>query len=137
VRCRLELVHFPPGIRDRVDRRPCVGCDDRRSDPPELNLVPRIEVRKAPVVHVLGGCPGNIGITRIDTTVAVIVHEAPRTCGFGAELSATISEKALLKLQSPVVRVTGLDTPFPYTLEEEYLPNERRIRKALIDSLSF
>jgi 2-oxoisovalerate dehydrogenase E1 component beta subunit len=68
---------------------------------------------------------------------AVIVHEAPRTCGFGAELSATISEKALLQLQSPVARVTGLDTPFPYTLEEEYLPNEGRIRKALIDSLSF
>jgi 2-oxoisovalerate dehydrogenase E1 component beta subunit len=68
---------------------------------------------------------------------AVIVHEAPRTCGFGAELSATISEKALLNLQSPVVRVTGLDTPFPYTLEEEYLPNEGRIRKALIDSLNF
>jgi len=67
----------------------------------------------------------------------VIVHEAPKTCGFGAELSATISEKALLSLQSPVARVTGLDTPFPYTLEEEYLPNQRRIRKALMDSLSF
>jgi len=68
---------------------------------------------------------------------AVIVHEAPRTCGFGAELSATISERALLQLQSPVARVTGLDTPFPYTLEEEYLPNERRIRKAVLGSLNF
>jgi 2-oxoisovalerate dehydrogenase E1 component beta subunit len=68
---------------------------------------------------------------------AVIVHEAPKTCGFGAELSAVIGEKALLSLQSPVIRVTGLDTPFPYTLEEEYLPNPRRIRKALIDSVSF
>lgn len=68
---------------------------------------------------------------------AVIVHEAPRTCGFGAELSATISEKALLSLQSPVARVTGLDTPFPYTLEAAYLPNEGRIKKALKDTLSF
>jgi 2-oxoisovalerate dehydrogenase E1 component beta subunit len=68
---------------------------------------------------------------------AVIVHEAPRTCGFGAELAATISEKALLSLQAPVLRVTGFDTPFPYTLESEYLPNERRIRKALRDSMSF
>ena len=68
---------------------------------------------------------------------AVIVHEAPRTCGFGAELAATISEKSLLSLQSPVLRVTGFDTPFPYTLESEYLPNERRIRKALRDSMSF
>lgn len=68
---------------------------------------------------------------------AVIVHEAPRTCGFGAELSATISERALLSLQAPVARVAGLDTPFPYILEEEYLPNERRLRQALVDCLSF
>ncbi len=68
---------------------------------------------------------------------AIVVHEAPQTCGFGAELSATISEKAFLSLQSPVIRVTGLDTPFPYTLEEEYLPNRARIRNALIESLNF
>jgi 2-oxoisovalerate dehydrogenase E1 component beta subunit len=68
---------------------------------------------------------------------AVIVHEAPRTCGFGAELSATISEKALLNLHAPVLRVTGLDTPFPYTWENRYLPNEERIRRALTESLSF
>lgn len=61
----------------------------------------------------------------------VIVHEAPRTCGFGAELAATISEKALLHLQAPVLRVTGFDTPFPYTLENEYLPNYRRILPAV------
>ena len=67
----------------------------------------------------------------------VIVHEAPRTCGFGAELSATINERALLYLEAPIYRVTGLDTPFPYTLEEEYLPNPKRIRKALRDSLSY
>jgi len=68
---------------------------------------------------------------------AVIVHEAPRTCGFGAELAAEISEKALLSLHSPVLRVTGFDTPFPYTLEVDYLPNEQRIRKALRDSLNY
>jgi 2-oxoisovalerate dehydrogenase E1 component beta subunit len=68
---------------------------------------------------------------------AIIVHEAPKTCGFGAELSATISEKALLNLQSPVARVAGLDTPFPYTLEEDYLPNGGRIRRAIVESLRF
>ena len=68
---------------------------------------------------------------------AVIVHEAPRTCGFGAELAAEICEKALLNLQSPVLRVTGFDTPFPYTLESEYLPNDRRIRKVLRDTIQF
>jgi 2-oxoisovalerate dehydrogenase E1 component beta subunit len=67
----------------------------------------------------------------------VIVHEAPRTCGFGAELAATLNEKALLHLQAPILRVTGFDTPFPYALENEYLPREERIRKALQESVSF
>ncbi len=58
---------------------------------------------------------------------AVIVHEAPKTCGFGAELSATICERALEYLEAPVQRVAGFDTPFPYTLEHEYLPNAKRV----------
>ncbi len=61
----------------------------------------------------------------------VIVHEAPRTSGFGAELSATLAEKAILHLDAPIVRVTGLDTPFPYTLEHEYLPDASRILDAV------
>jgi len=71
------------------------------------------------------------------TSRVVIVHEAPRTCGFGAELSATISEKALLHLQAPIFRVTGFDTPFPYIFEQDYLPNETRILKALRDGIDF
>ena len=67
----------------------------------------------------------------------VIVHEAPRTCGFGAEISATVNEKALLHLQAPTLRVTGFDTPFPYSHEQHYLPNEKRIRKALQNSMNF
>ena len=62
---------------------------------------------------------------------AVIVHEAPRTCGFGAELSATIAEHALTSLQAPVLRVTGWDTPFPYTLEHTYLPDAKRVMAAV------
>jgi pyruvate dehydrogenase E1 component beta subunit len=61
----------------------------------------------------------------------VIVHEAPRTCGFGAELAATIQEKAILHLEAPILRVTGFDTPFPYTLEHEYLPDADRILDAV------
>ena len=61
----------------------------------------------------------------------VIAHEAPRTCGFGAELAATIAEKAILHLEGPILRVTGLDTPFPYTLEHEYLPDADRILDAV------
>ena len=60
----------------------------------------------------------------------VVAHEAPRTCGFGAELAATIQEKAMLWLEAPILRVTGFDTPFPYTLEMEYLPDATRILDA-------
>ena len=58
---------------------------------------------------------------------AVLVHEAPRFCGYGAELAAILAEKALYSLKAPVLRVTGYDTPFPYALEHLYLPNAERI----------
>ncbi len=58
---------------------------------------------------------------------AVVAHEAPKTCGFGGEVAATIMERAMEHLEAPVLRVTGFDTPFPYTLEHEYLPNAERI----------
>ncbi|HYG70603.1 MAG TPA: alpha-ketoacid dehydrogenase subunit beta [Anaeromyxobacteraceae bacterium] len=68
---------------------------------------------------------------------AVVVHEAPRTCGFGAELSALIQERCFLHLEAPIVRVTGFDTPFPYTLEMEYLPRAPRILKAIRETVRF
>ncbi len=58
---------------------------------------------------------------------AVIVHEAARFCGFGAELAALLAEKALYSLKAPIERVTGYDTPFPYTLEHAYLPTSEKI----------
>jgi len=64
----------------------------------------------------------------------VVVHEAPKTCGFGAELVALINEKAFWHLQAPPMRVTGLDTPFPYTLENEYLPLAHRILPAVLET---
>ncbi|MBI4457143.1 MAG: alpha-ketoacid dehydrogenase subunit beta [Acidobacteria bacterium] len=67
----------------------------------------------------------------------VIVHEAPRTCGFGAELAATIGEKALLYLEAPVLRITGFDTPFPYTLEHDYLPDAPRVLAGIEKTLNF
>jgi 2-oxoisovalerate dehydrogenase E1 component beta subunit len=62
----------------------------------------------------------------------VVVHEAPKTCGFGAELVALINERAFLHLEAPPVRVCGYDTPFPYTLEMEYLPLASRILPAVL-----
>jgi 2-oxoisovalerate dehydrogenase E1 component beta subunit len=67
----------------------------------------------------------------------VIVHEAPRTSGFGAELAATIQEKAMLHLEAPILRVTGFDTPFPYTLEHEYLPDANRVLDAVERVVNF
>jgi 2-oxoisovalerate dehydrogenase E1 component beta subunit len=68
---------------------------------------------------------------------AVVVHEAPRTCGFGAELVALIQERCFLRLEAPVARVTGFDTPFPYSLEAEYLPRAPRILKAIREAARY
>jgi 2-oxoisovalerate dehydrogenase E1 component beta subunit len=67
----------------------------------------------------------------------IVVHEAPKTCGFGAELVALVNEKAFLHLEAPPMRVTGWDTPFPYTLEMEYLPLAHRILPAIVQTASF
>jgi len=63
----------------------------------------------------------------------VVVHEAPRTLGFGAELVSLVVERAFFHLEAAPVRVTGFDTPFPYALEMEYMPLSHRILPALLD----
>ncbi|HEY9900795.1 MAG TPA: alpha-ketoacid dehydrogenase subunit beta [Pantanalinema sp.] len=67
----------------------------------------------------------------------VIVQEAPKSTGFAAELIALINEHALLSLEAPVVRVTGWDTPFPYTLDLEYLPSADRVLQGMRKTLNF
>ncbi|HVM17586.1 MAG TPA: alpha-ketoacid dehydrogenase subunit beta [Gaiellaceae bacterium] len=58
----------------------------------------------------------------------VIVQEAPRTCGYAAELAAILAEKAILDLRGPVLRVTGYDVPYPYwTIEDAYMPSVERV----------
>ena len=68
---------------------------------------------------------------------AVVLHEAPRTCGFGAELATLVQERSFLHLKAPVSRVTGFDTPFPYAMEKIYLPDVRRTLDALRGVLTF
>ena len=68
---------------------------------------------------------------------AIVLHEAPRTCGFGAELSATIHERSFLHLKAPVTRVTGFDTPFPYALEKAYMPDARRVLDAIRQTVHY
>lgn len=65
------------------------------------------------------------------TGKVVVTHEAPKTLGMGAEISALISEKVMEYLEAPILRVTGLDSPVPYSLEEAYYPNAKRILAAL------
>lgn len=68
---------------------------------------------------------------------ALIVHEAVKSGGPGAEISATINEKALFHLASPVIRVTGFDTPYPVpSVEDEWLPNANRIIQGIKEVLS-
>ena len=78
-------------------------------------------------------------ITSVEKTGrAVVVHEAARTCGLGAEIVAQINEKALLSLEAPVARVTGFDTVFPLPqLEKYYLPTPERIIAAVQQVLTF
>jgi pyruvate dehydrogenase E1 component beta subunit len=69
---------------------------------------------------------------------AVVVHEAPRTLGFGAEIVARINEEALLYLEAPISRVTGYDVPYPlYAREAAYLPDAKRIVDAIEETLRF
>jgi pyruvate dehydrogenase E1 component beta subunit len=68
----------------------------------------------------------------------VIVHEAPKTCGFGAELATIIQEHCFLSLQAPVQRVCGFDTIMPYyKLELDYLPDSKKIAEAVTACLAY
>jgi pyruvate dehydrogenase E1 component beta subunit len=69
---------------------------------------------------------------------AVIVHEAPKTCGLGAELSSLIQEHCFLHLKAPVQRVAGFDTIMPYyKLELDYLPDAKKIEEAVTQCLAY
>lgn len=68
----------------------------------------------------------------------LVVHEAPRTCGLGAEISALLMEEALLYLKAPVARVTGFDTVMPLPRGEHlYLPHPKRIVRAAREVMNF
>jgi len=68
----------------------------------------------------------------------VIVQEAPRTCGYAAELAAILAEKAILDLRGPVLRVTGYDVPYPYwQIEDAYMPSVERVAAAARTLLAY
>ena len=61
----------------------------------------------------------------------VVVHEAPKTSGYGAELSALVQERCFYHLEAPVQRVCGWDTPYPHAFEWEYFPGPERVATAI------
>ena len=68
----------------------------------------------------------------VKTGRCLIVHEATLTSGFGAELSATVQERAFHHLEAPITRVCGWDTPYPHALEWSYFPGPDRVGKAML-----
>lgn len=68
----------------------------------------------------------------------IVVHEAPKTLGVGAEIMAIVNEKAFLHLEAPPTRVTGFDTTFPLPRgEKHYIPSPERIAKSIEDVVKF
>ncbi len=65
----------------------------------------------------------------------VVSHEAPKTQGFGAEIAAQVMEQCFWHLEAPVRRCCGYDTPFPHTLEHQYLPDAYKVKQAVLDTL--
>jgi 2-oxoisovalerate dehydrogenase E1 component beta subunit len=73
-----------------------------------------------------------VDITAIAASVektgrCLILHEATRTGGYGAELSALVQERCFHHLEAPIMRVTGWDTPYPHTFEWQYFPGPMRV----------
>ncbi len=67
----------------------------------------------------------------------VVLCEAPRTGSFAGEIAAIVAEKAIEHLEGPIARVTGFDTPFPYTLENLYMPDARRVLRGIERTFSW
>jgi pyruvate/2-oxoglutarate/acetoin dehydrogenase E1 component len=73
------------------------------------------------------------------TARVLVVHEGWRTCGFGAELSALVAERAFHLLDAPIRRVTAPDAPVPYApeLEAVYRPNAEKIAAAMVELIEY
>lgn len=65
----------------------------------------------------------------------LIAHEAPKTGGFAAEIATEIQEECIYELKSPIIRVSGWDTPFPLVFERIYLPDKLRCYEAILKSI--
>jgi 2-oxoisovalerate dehydrogenase E1 component beta subunit len=67
----------------------------------------------------------------------VITQEAPLTAGFASEIAATIQNECFLHLESPILRVCGMDTPYPLALEKEYVADHLKTYEAIKNSVNY
>ncbi|WP_033343445.1 alpha-ketoacid dehydrogenase subunit beta [Catenuloplanes japonicus] len=115
----VTVVAYGPMVRTALDAATAAGEDGRQLDVIDLRSLSPLDL--SPVydsVRRTGRC--------------VVVHEAPSNVGLGAEIAARVTEECFYSLESPVLRVTGFDTPYPAArVEEEYLPDLDRVLDAV------
>ena len=73
----------------------------------------------------------------VKTGRLLINHEAPLTAGFAAEVAAEIQTQCFLSLEAPIMRVCGLDTPYPLVHEKEYMPDALKTYEAIIATMNY
>jgi pyruvate dehydrogenase E1 component beta subunit len=115
----VTVLAYGPMVRTALDAATAAEEDGRSIEVIDLRSLSPLDL--APVyesVRRTGRC--------------VVVHEAPSNLGMGAEIAARVTEECFYSLESPVLRVTGFDTPYPAArLEEEYLPDLDRVLDAV------
>ena len=108
-----------------------------------LQAAAQLEQRGVSVEVIDVACLKPLDLDTLEASVrktgrAVIIHEAPRSCGVGAEIAASLYERALLDLQAPILRVTAPDIPPPlYRLEQLYIPSVEDILAACDSTLNY
>lgn len=121
----VTLISWGAMVRVCLDAADALGHDDISAEVIDLRTLNPLD-RETMIESV------------VKTGRAVVVHEAPRTAGFGAEIVALINEHALLQLEAPVGRVAGFDVVFPLSkLESHYLPSRRRVVEAVQQVMDF
>ncbi len=120
------LVAYGPTVRVALDAAEAAAEDDNRS----------LEVIDLRSLSPLDLDPVYESVRR--TGRLVVIHEAPRTLGLGAEIAARVTEQCFYSLEAPVQRVTGYDTPYPPArIEDEYLPDLDRVLDAVDRTFTF
>ena len=119
------VVAYGPMVRTCLDAATAADEEGRSLEVIDLRSLSPLDM---PVIHTSVRKTGR----------CVVVHEAQRTLGIGAEIAARVTEECFYSLEAPVIRVTGYDTPYPPArIEEEYLPDLDRVLDGVDRALAF